>query len=236
MIRTLSLLVTSLWLLSGCTVYHSLGDSFGSYVSEPDGQNFKPVGYRWDYEHTALVYIYRPASEWAMDELESPSFNIDDERLFNMKGGGYTWYEFEPGRYDVAMRRGLLGLEGVKDVFVLKEISRLELQVKAGEVYYLRYSEIDPPPSVAGQTPLGDGPLQLVDAELAMNELPVTRMMHHGRGRLQPAAPQVADAGVTETAPGGMNAGALPATGGAAPASEHAAGKDSTKDEGWWPF
>ena len=187
MIRTLSLLVTSLWLLSGCTVYHSLGDSFGSYVSEPDGQNFKPVGYRWDYEHTALVYIYRPASEWAMDELESPSFNIDDERLFNMKGGGYTWYEMEPGTYDFVVRRGIFGFEGVGDL-VFRTYSDFDLNLEAGKVYYLRYSEVDPQNMVMLEDGSlgGDGPLQLVGHDLAVRENGVGHsLLPVGNGRCE---------------------------------------------------
>ncbi|MAK91148.1 MAG: hypothetical protein CMI13_07945 [Oleibacter sp.] len=236
MIKIISLLLSAFLFLPGCTVYQSIGDSFGSYVSEPDGQAFKPVGYRWDYEHTALMYVYRPASEWSMDELESPSFNVDDERLFNVKGGGYTWYELEPGSYNIAMRRGLLGLEGIKNVFVLKEIARLELQAQAGKIYYLRYSEIDPPvlqtQGQSGVTPLGDGPLQLVDPGLALNELPVTKMIHHGRGRLQPQAAQLAD---NTSASASVDASAEQIqTGGQG--TEAPAGIDSTKDKGWWPF
>ncbi|MAS24569.1 MAG: hypothetical protein CMI08_09815 [Oceanospirillaceae bacterium] len=232
MIKTISLLLSAFLFLPGCTVYQSIGDSFGSYVSEPDGQAFKPVGYRWDYEHTALMYVYRPASEWSMDELESPSFNVDDERLFNVKGGGYTWYELEPGSYNIAMRRGLLGLEGIKNVFVLKEIARLELQAQAGKIYYLRYSEIDPPvlqsQGQSGVTPLGDGPLQLVDPGLALNELPVTKMIHHGRGRLQPQADNTSASASVDASAEQMQTGGQ--------GTEAPAGIDSTKDKGWWPF
>jgi len=85
MIR-ICLILTALLALSGCTIYQSIGDSFGTYVSAPDGQDFQPVGYRWDYEHTALLYFYRPQSQWSDDELESPSVYINDERRFNIKG------------------------------------------------------------------------------------------------------------------------------------------------------
>jgi len=231
MIIKFSLLAATL-LFSGCTVYQSIGDSFGSYVSEPDGQLFKPVGEHWDYKHTALLYVYRPASEWSMDELESPSFNLADERLFNVKGGGYTWYELEPGAYNIAMRRGLLGLEGIKNVFVLKEIARLELQAKAGQVYYLRYSEIDPPVVAEGQVPLGDGPLQLVTAELALNELSVTHMIDHGGERLQPVSGQLSAASVGNDS--------LPSAGATQSSeqsrSEKKGSSAETKEADWWPF
>ena len=227
MIRMVSLLMSSaLLLLSGCTVHQSIGDSFGSYVSEPDGQSFKPVGYRWDYEHTALLYVYRPASQWAMDELESPSFNVNGERLFNIKGGGYTWYEMKPGAYDLVIRRGILGFEGVNS-FVIRQVARLELDVSAGKVYYLRYSEIDPPAvNPDGDTfPQGDGPLQLVAPALALAELPETRMIHHGRGLLQPVP------SAEEEAMQSVFSGEVPQE-----PEDGLKARPKTKDEDWWPF
>lgn len=226
MIKIVSLLAAlgALALSSGCTVHHSLGDSFGSYVSEPDGQAFRPVGPRWDYEHTALLYIYRPATEWSMDELETPSFNVNGERLFNMKGGAYTWYELEPGQYDVIMRRGLLGLEGVGSL-VLKTLADLQLDVQSGKVYYLRYSEIDPPQLTPdlNDLPQGDGPLQLVSPTLALAELPVTRLLHRGRDRLTPA-PLMPDTSQP------------PAVDAPAEEGSEAVARPKTKEGDWWPF
>ncbi|MGK0249982.1 MAG: hypothetical protein ACI910_002746, partial [Oleispira sp.] len=89
------LLLLSVVILPSCTLYQSIGHNYGSFVSVPNGQDFQPVGYRWDYEHTALVYVYRPASNWANDELEAPSFYLNDEHLFNIRGNGYTWYELK---------------------------------------------------------------------------------------------------------------------------------------------
>ncbi len=227
MIKILSLLsAAAVLLLSGCTVHQSIGDSFGSYVAEPDGQSFRPVGQRWDYEHTALLYVYRPATGWSMDELESPSFNVADERLFNVKGGGYTWYEMQPGSYDIVMRRGLLGLEGIGG-FDLKVIARLVLDVQVGKVYYLRYSEVDPPQidPEAETVPLGDGPLQLVSPALAMTELPLTHMIHHGRGMLTPeqAPQQQAAVSPEQEADTADEADTVNSGGG-------------TKGGDWWPF
>lgn len=234
MIRIVSLGLSSvllLLLLSGCTIHQSVGDNFGSYVSEPDGQNFKPVGYRWDYENTALIYIYRPATQWSMDELETPSFNVDGERLFNIKGGGYTWYEMEPGEYGVVIRRGILGLEGVGE-FVIKRVAQLKLEVQAGKVYYLRYSEIDPPsvqPDLE-DIPQGDGPLQLVAPSIALSELPITKMIHRGRDRLKPR-PVAEDEVLQQVFDGN------PAPAGKGSIDESGAkAKPRTKAEEWWPF
>lgn len=193
MIR-IGLLMLMAVLLPGCTIYHAIGDSFGSYVSPPDGQEFQPVGYRWDYEHTALIYVYRPASTWANDELESPSFYMNDERLFNIKGDGYTWYELKPGTHNIIIRRPLLGLSGIRvdDVvdFSLKEVALLELNAQAGQVYYLRYSEVDKDAALFKDMTFHKNPLELVTPEVALSEIKETQMIHKGRGLIA-AAPVI---------------------------------------------
>ena len=218
-------------LLSGCTVYQSIGVSAGTYLSEPDGQEFRPVKHRWDFEHTALLYVYRPASQWADDELESPSFYVNDEHKFNLKGRGYTWYELEPGIHHIVMRRPLMGLEGVKmgDFldFTLKQIAQFDLSVNAGQVYYLRYSEVEPiePGPSEDLVVLSDGPLQLVPASVALAEIGENRMLDYGR-ELIAAAPVPAPEEVSaeaqieaeENTEGGPKA------------------KPKTKEEEWWPF
>ncbi len=145
------------------------------------------MGNRWDYENKALLYVYRPNSEWAADEIEAPSFYLEDERVFNIRANGYTWFELEPGEYEVVMRRPLMGLEGIATdsfEFDLKRIAQMNLAVEADKVYFLRYSEIDPPQpehqTIKEDIPLGDGPLMLVSTELAHTELAVTRMLPEG--------------------------------------------------------
>ncbi|MCH2040834.1 MAG: DUF2846 domain-containing protein [Saccharospirillaceae bacterium] len=241
MIKKLSVsgCILALLALSGCTIHQSIGDNFGSYVAAPDGQNFKPVSYRWDYENTALLYVYRPATEWSMDELETPSFNVNGERLFNIKGGGYTWYEMEPGSYDIVVRRGIFGLEGI-EWFEIKRIAEIAFEAKAGKVYYLRYSEIDPPvidPDL-DEIPLGDGPLQLVAPSRALAELGDVQMIHRGRGLLAALEVEtsedlqnVFDASLDDEEQG-------PATNEASPASgaSNIKARPRTKEEEWWPF
>lgn len=220
-----------LTLMAGCTVHQSVGDNIGSYISAPDGQAFKPVGYRWDYDNTALLYVYRPATEWSMDELGTPSFNVNGKRLFNLKGGGYTWYELHQGEYEIVIRRGLFGMEGV-NAFEIKRHAPLFLNVQAGQMYFLRYSEIDPPRISPGLTvnPLGDGPLQLVDSELALSELAETRQLQKGRALLTPIdwqdETQLADKGVSPRSDGD----AIDDT------RTRARAEPRKSDENWWPF
>lgn len=182
----IGLLLLSVSLLPSCTIYQSIGHNFGSFVSAPNGQDFQPVGYRWDYEHTALIYVYRPASTWANDELEAPSFYLNDDHLFNIKGNGYTWYELEPGNHEVKIRRPLLGLEGIDITnvmdFTLKMVTELDLNAKAGSVYYLRYSEVDKDAAKFKDMTFNKNPLQLVTPEVALAEIQDTNMLDAGRG------------------------------------------------------
>lgn len=181
-------LITVLSLTSGCLhIYQSIGHNFGAYVATVSGKEYNQVGNRWDYENKALLYVYRPNSQWAADEVEAPSFYIDDERVFNIRANGYTWFELEPGEYEVIMRRPLMGLEGINldgFEFDLSRIAQMNLSVEADKVYFLRYSEIEPPEledqTIEEDIPLGDGPLLLVSTDLAQNEMEVTRMLPEG--------------------------------------------------------
>jgi hypothetical protein len=186
---------------SGCIhIYQSIGHNFGAYIATVSGKEYSQVGNRWDYENKALLYVYRPNSQWAADEVEAPSFYLDDERVFNIRANGYTWFELEPGEYEVVMRRPLLGLEGIATEgfhFDLKRIAQMNLAVEADKVYFLRYSEIDPPgeeyQTYKEDIPLADGPLVLVSTELAQNELEVTRMLPEGGRFIKSKGPLTED-------------------------------------------
>lgn len=177
--------MAALLLMSGCTVHQSIGHNFGAYLGEPDGAEFAGTGYLCKGNNAAYMYVYRPATEWSMDEIEAPSFNVNGERLFNIKGGGYTWYELQPGEYDLVIRRGLFGFEGI-EWFEIHRISELSFSAEPGRVYYWRYSEIDPAPISPDPEimPLGDGPLQLVSANLAYKEMSHTHMLDDGMQKL----------------------------------------------------
>lgn len=186
----IGLLLLTVFMLPGCTIYQSIGHSFGSFVAAPNGQDFQPVGYRWDYEHTALLYVYRPSSTWANDELESPSFYLNDENMFNIRGNGYTWYELKPGIHQVLVRRPLMGLEGIKVDgaldFTLKMVTELELNARAGQVIYLRYSEIDKDAAKFEDMTFNDNPLQAVTPQVALAEMQQTKMLNEGRKLISP--------------------------------------------------
>lgn len=254
MIKTVSLLLAAgmAMMVSGCSIHQSIGDSFGSAVREPHGPHFDTTPKGWNSDYNALLYVYRPATTWSMDEFESPSFNVNDQRLFNLKGGAYTWYQLAPGNYDVVMRRGLLGFEGIGD-YVFSTPAKMYLSVQAGKVYYLRYSETNPPTTAAegDLTEVNDGPLQLVSAELALSELPETRLLHRSGKLLAARAPEedkdlqrVFDGQVEQdNAPARTNSAVLssetapvsaPESKAEAPASSEPA--PVQQNESWWPF
>jgi hypothetical protein len=157
--------------LSGCTVYQSIGKSVGGFLHPVSGHDFVHIDTdQWD-QSNALLYFYRTHSQWAADEIESPSVYIDDKHYFNIRNNSYTWLEVKPGERHIAMRRPLLGLEGLNS-FSLSLIADATLRVEPGKIYYLRYNELTEPerrhPDLAPDHPLASGDLQLVTRDYAM--------------------------------------------------------------------
>ncbi|MCG7199178.1 DUF2846 domain-containing protein [Marinobacter pelagius] len=167
-----TLLVLSLLVFgSGCTVYQSIGKSVGSFLHPVSGPDFVHIpDDQWDRDN-ALLYFYRTDSQWAADEIEAPSVYIDDHHYFNIRNDSYTWLEVSPGERHIAMRRPLLGLEGLNS-FSLSLIADATLRVEPGRIYYLRYNELSEPnqphPELDPEHPLTEGDLQLVTRSYAM--------------------------------------------------------------------
>ncbi|MDO6823345.1 DUF2846 domain-containing protein [Marinobacter sp. 1_MG-2023] len=178
------LLVVSLLLpASGCTFYHSIGKSVGSFLHPVSGHDFVHLDNdEWDSRH-AVLYFYRTHSQWAEDEIESPSVYIDDTHYFNIRNNSFTWLVVNPGERHLAMRRPLLGLEGLNS-FSLSLIADATLTVEPGRIYYLRYNELSEPtqmhPELDPEHPLAEGHLQLVTREYAMQrqEIISTRFLN----------------------------------------------------------
>lgn len=169
---TKAVVAFSLVLLSGCQIYQSIGKSTGSFLHPVSGHDFVHIGNdEWNRSH-ALLYFYRTHSQWAADEIEAPSVYIDDTHYFNIRDNSFTWLEVSPGERHIAIRRPLLGLEGVGG-FSLSLIADAPLNVEAGKIYYLRYNELSEPetphPDLDPEHPLASGDLQLVTREVAMS-------------------------------------------------------------------
>ncbi|MEP3561650.1 MAG: DUF2846 domain-containing protein [Marinobacter sp.] len=157
--------------LSGCTVYQSIGKSVGGFLHPVSGHNFVHIDTDEWSQNNALLYFYRTDSEWAGDEIEAPSVYIDDHHYFNIRNNSFTWLEVAPGERHIAMRRPLLGLEGLGS-FSLSLIADATLNVESGKIYYLRYNELTEPdelhPELDPDDPLASGDLQLVTRSYAM--------------------------------------------------------------------
>tara|TARA_R100001460_G_scaffold66595_2_gene106928 strand:+ start:233 stop:1114 length:882 start_codon:yes stop_codon:yes gene_type:complete len=158
--------------LAGCPVKQSIGKSTGAFLHPVSGPDFVHIeNSDWDRERNALLYFYRPHSQWASDEIESPSVYVDERHYFNIRNDSFTWLEVAPGERHIIIRRPLLGLEGLFD-FDLSRIADAVVRVDAGKVYYLRYNEVTPPsathPELEPEHPLASGDLQLVTRDVAM--------------------------------------------------------------------
>ncbi|WP_303285353.1 DUF2846 domain-containing protein [Marinobacter sp. SS8-8] len=172
-----------LLVMSGCTVYQSVGKSVGSFLHPVSGPDFVHIDNdSWD-RRNALLYFYRTDSQWAADEIEAPSVYIDDKHYFNIRNDSYTWLEVSPGERRITMRRPLLGLEGLNS-FSLSLIADATLKVEPGRIYYLRYNELSEPaqrhPDLDPDDPLAQGDLQLVTRDYAMQaeEIVSTRFLN----------------------------------------------------------
>ncbi len=168
---------------SGCTVYQSIGKSVGSFLHPVSGHDFVHIDNdQWDRDN-AVLYFYRTHSQWAADEIEAPSVYIDDNHYFNIRNDSFTWLEVSPGERHIAIRRPLLGLEGLNS-FSLSLIADATLEVEPGRIYYLRYNELEEPesthPELAEDHPLTSGDLQLVTRDYAMQagEIVSTRFLN----------------------------------------------------------
>lgn len=179
----LPIVLSALLLGSGCTVYQSIGKSTGAFLHPVSGPDFVHIpDDEWNRKN-ALLYFYRTDSQWAADEIEAPSVYIDDRHYFNIRNDSYTWLEVSPGERHIAMRRPLLGLEGLNG-FSLSLIADGAINVEPGRIYYLRYNELTEPdkahPDLDPEHPLGQGDLQLVTREYAMQagEIVSTRFLN----------------------------------------------------------
>lgn len=161
------LLVLLLLCLAGCS-------SPGAFLNTNDGPLFTPHS---PEEDLALVYLYRPQSDWADQELEAPGLFLNKRLIGSLPSNSYLVLELDVASYPVEMRRPLFGsfwtalADGVLD---FNRIAGFNLDVGAGGTYYLRYDELNPPPLGEGAATLGDGPLQLVPASLAEKEIVAT--------------------------------------------------------------
>ncbi|MEF2079354.1 DUF2846 domain-containing protein [Pseudomonas aeruginosa] len=171
MLRSLSLALSIVASLVGCSTP-------GAFFGAPDGPAF--VAHPSADASHATVYLYRPRSQWADEELEAPGIFLNNELIGSLPSNGYLAFEFEIGSYKLEMRRPLAGsfwtlfADGPMD---FTRIASFMLDARAGAVYYLRYDELNPPPKSEHPAGEGDGPLQLVAADLGAAEIGATHQV-----------------------------------------------------------
>lgn len=174
------------------SIYWSTGRNLGSfYFPNTNGRKFKPLAsHEWDSDVNGLIYVYRPNSQWASEELEAPSYYLNDELVFNLRAGSYTVMEVPAGSYDFATRKSflpLIGFEAFDDKLMMAFDLNLQadfgLEIDPGAVFYVRHSEVSLPkrlhPDLSPDDEMATADVQLVDAELALEEMAATRYLEH---------------------------------------------------------
>ena len=172
------------------SIYWSTSRNLGSYyLPNTDGELFKELS---DQERKsaeyAVVYFYRPDSQWASEELEAPTYYINDQIVFNLRAGSYTYVLLPAGTYDFTTRKSmlpLLGFEAFDDktmmAFDLNLQADFGLNLRPGDVYYVRHSEVSLPsklhPRIAPEDEMAKADVQLVERDVAMEEIHLTRYL-----------------------------------------------------------
>lgn len=140
---------------------------WGGYIKPVEGPSFHPVVETDPLN--AVVYFYRPFSDWADQELQAPNIFVNGEKVFGIKNNMYVALELEPGRHHFSARRPLAILH-------VEQIFDLDLDVDPSEVYYLRYSEVDIPPELSFEEGfVSNGPVYQVTEDYARHELRLTQ-------------------------------------------------------------
>lgn len=164
-----------LMLLVGCSIKVGLPRTSGAFIEAVQGKTFEPID-TLD-PRNAMVYIYRPDTQWGYEEVQAPIVFVDDEQLFGLKSGGYEWLELHGGTYEFSARRPL-------GILFLKTAFQIPLQVEGGQNYYFRYSESRPVliEEIADNPEqyIQDGPLQQVPEAFALRELKHLRLDEPG--------------------------------------------------------
>ena len=86
--------------LSGCSTP-------GAFFGATQGESFRP--HQLSDDKHALVYLYRPQSDWADQELEAPALFLNNQLIGSLPSNGYLVLEFDVASYQLEMRRPLFG-------------------------------------------------------------------------------------------------------------------------------
>ncbi len=154
---------------------------WGSFLFPAKGEFFKAV--LPTDSRNAIVYVYRPQSDWNDQEVQSPGFFLNGKFLSGLKSGSYFWFEIPASTYYFDAKRPL-------SFFYLTTIFETDVNFEGGKSYYFRYDEEKPGPKKAakGGALLVVGPLQQMPPLQGVAEIAQTRSM--GAGSVMLADPQ----------------------------------------------
>lgn len=156
---------------------------FGSFLFPNKGEFFKPV--LPTDSRNAIVYVYRPQSDWNDQEVQSPGFFLNGQFLSGLKSGSYFWFEIPASTYYFNAKRPL-------SFFYLTTIFEADVSFEGGKSYFFRYDEERPGPKkpVKGAALLVVGPLQQMPTLQGQVEIAQTRAMGAGSVLLADPQPQ----------------------------------------------
>lgn len=154
---------------------------WGSFLFPNKGEFFKPV--LPTDSRNALVYVYRPQTDWNDQEVQAPGFFLNGQYLSSLKSGSYFWFEIPASTYYFNAKRPLA-------FFYLLNIFETDVNFEGGKSYYFRYDEEHPGPKkpAKGAALLVVGPLQQMPQMQGLAEIAQTRSM--GAGSVLLADPQ----------------------------------------------
>lgn len=156
---------------------------WGSFLFPVKGEFFKPV--LPTDSRNAIVYVYRPQSDWNDQEVQAPGFFLNGQFLSGLKSGSYFWFEIPASSYYFNAKRPL-------SFFYLTTIFESDVHFEGGKSYYFRYDEERPGPDkpAKGAALLVVGPLQQMPPSQGLAEIAQTRSMGAGSVLLADPQPQ----------------------------------------------
>lgn len=156
--------------------------AMGSFLFPNKGDLFRPL-IPTD-SRNAIVYVYRPQSDWSDQEVQAPGFFLDGQFISGLKSGSYFWFEVPASRYYFNAKRPLA-------IVYLKTIFESDVFFEGNQRYYFRYDEDNPGPQKATRDSamLVVGPLRQMPETQALLEISQTRVMGVGRVHLSDPQP-----------------------------------------------
>lgn len=148
--------------------------AMGSFLFPNKGDLFRPL-VPTD-SRNAIVYVYRPQSDWSDQEVQAPGFFLNGEYLSGLKSGSYFWFEVPASQYYFNAKRPLA-------IVYLNTIFESDVFFEGNQRYFFRYDEENPGPEKATRDSamLVVGPLRQMPEAQALLEISQTRVMGVGR-------------------------------------------------------